>query len=62
MKKIASVFAKEGLLADVIPGFSPRDAQTQMANAVNQAMAKKQQLVVEAGTGTGKTFAYLVPA
>ncbi len=62
MKKINSVFAKDGLLADVIPGFLPRDAQTQMANAVNEAIAKKQQLVVEAGTGTGKTFAYLVPA
>ncbi|CDG21449.1 putative ATP-dependent helicase yoaA [Xenorhabdus poinarii G6] len=55
-------FAKNGLLAKAIPGFKPRDAQREMSSAITVAIEKQQQLVVEAGTGTGKTFAYLVPA
>jgi len=54
--------AAGGVLADAIEGFAPRDVQQQMANAVEQAIADETELVVEAGTGTGKTFAYLVPA
>ncbi|WP_338882239.1 ATP-dependent DNA helicase [Xenorhabdus sp. TH1] len=55
-------FAKNGILAKAIPGFKPRDAQREMSSAITVAIKKQQQLVVEAGTGTGKTFAYLVPA
>ncbi len=55
-------FAKNGVLAKAIPGFKPRDAQREMSSAITTAIKKQQQLVVEAGTGTGKTFAYLVPA
>lgn len=62
MVKVSSLFAKDGVLAQVIDGFSPRDAQVQMATAVEIAIKQKQALVVEAGTGTGKTFAYLAPA
>ncbi|GAA0356288.1 ATP-dependent DNA helicase [Bowmanella denitrificans] len=62
MPTIEQVFAKQGALAGVIQGFTPRKAQTDMAEAVQQAIKNKQQLVVEAGTGTGKTFAYLAPA
>lgn len=62
MPTIEQVFAKQGALAGVIQGFTPRKAQTDMAEAVQQAIKNKQQLVVEAGTGTGKTFAYLTPA
>ncbi len=54
--------AAGGALAEAIEGFAPRDVQQQMANAVEQAIADEAELVVEAGTGTGKTFAYLVPA
>ncbi|MCW8107189.1 ATP-dependent DNA helicase [Alteromonas ponticola] len=61
MPTISDVFEKNGLLADAINGFVPRDAQTDMAKAVYEAIKKKQSLIVEAGTGTGKTFAYLAP-
>nr|WP_086940434.1 ATP-dependent DNA helicase [Thaumasiovibrio occultus] len=59
---IDDYFAPNGVLAKAIPGFSPREAQQQMARAVHDAIESQTQLVVEAGTGTGKTFAYLVPA
>ncbi|MCS7449984.1 DEAD/DEAH box helicase family protein, partial [Escherichia coli] len=52
-------FAPDGQLAKAIPGFKPREPQRQMAVAVTQAIEKGQPLVVEAGTGTGKTYAYL---
>lgn len=55
-------FATDGALAKAIEGFKPREPQRQMAQAVTEAINFKQQLVVEAGTGTGKTFAYLAPA
>lgn len=55
-------FAPEGPLAKAIPGFKPRAAQQEMAQAVSRAIRRKEELVVEAGTGTGKTYAYLVPA
>lgn len=59
---IASTFAPDGPLARAIDGFSPRPQQTEMAERVAQAIAERSVLVVEAGTGTGKTYAYLVPA
>lgn len=62
MRSISSLFSAKGLLAEVIPGFVPRDAQTQMAEAVQKAIEQQHSLIVEAGTGTGKTFAYLGPA
>ncbi|WP_411704802.1 ATP-dependent DNA helicase [Edaphovirga cremea] len=55
-------FATDGALAQHISGFKPREPQRQMAAAVSQAISDKQALVVEAGTGTGKTYAYLAPA
>lgn len=51
-----------GPFAELLPDFRPRDAQQAMADAVADAIAARAQLLVEAGTGTGKTFAYLVPA
>lgn len=62
MTQIKDVFSANGLLAETIDGFVLRDAQTDMAKAVKQALDKNRCLIVEAGTGTGKTFAYLVPA
>lgn len=60
----ASVAALEadGALARAIAGFSPRPAQSRMAAAVAAAIESGASLVAEAGTGTGKTYAYLVPA
>ena len=55
-------FSDEGALAKAIPGFKARQSQLDMANAVAAAIKDGKQLVVEAGTGTGKTFAYLAPA
>jgi ATP-dependent DNA helicase DinG len=59
---IETIFSAEGALGQAIPGFQPRQSQLDMAQAVEQAILHQSQLVVEAGTGTGKTFAYLVPA
>ncbi|WP_213993654.1 helicase C-terminal domain-containing protein [Sodalis sp. dw_96] len=55
-------FAPEGALASAITGFKPRESQRLMAQAIEEAIENRQPLVVEAGTGTGKTYAYLVPA
>jgi ATP-dependent DNA helicase DinG len=51
-----------GVLAGEVPGFAVRAQQVEMAAAVEQALEDAAVLIVEAGTGTGKTFAYLVPA
>jgi len=59
---LKAVFAADGPLAREVKDYAPRDVQVAMANAVRDALARQQTLVVEAGTGTGKTFAYLVPA
>jgi len=52
----------DGPFARELPNFVPRAAQQELAIAVQQAIAGRETLVAEAGTGTGKTFAYLVPA
>ena len=62
MSAIDKAFSSSGLLAKAISGFSPRQAQLDMALEVEQAIDKHSTLIVEAGTGTGKTFAYLIPA
>ena len=59
---VAEAFASGGVLSRADDNFIPRDGQTDMALAVAQAIEQSQALVVEAGTGVGKTFAYLVPA
>ena len=56
------LFGPDGPLARSIPGFTPRAVQTRMAQIVSEALAQADLRVIEAGTGTGKTFAYLVPA
>jgi ATP-dependent DNA helicase DinG len=55
-------FGPQGLLAQKIQGFEFRASQLDMAKAVKQSIEGKTVLVVEAGTGTGKTWAYLIPA
>ena len=58
----AHVLGPDGLLARALPGYEHRQSQLDMAEAVTRALAIEQVLLVEAGTGTGKTLAYLVPA
>ena len=62
IEKIKYAFSEEGWLSQKIKGFRPRSAQLKMAQAVGNAVRFANPVVVEAGTGTGKTFAYLVPA
>ncbi|ADQ85403.1 ATP-dependent DNA helicase [Methylovorus sp. MP688] len=62
MSDLDSVFSLEGPLAASIPGYRTRVQQLEMAKAIEEAIKLGRQLVAEAGTGTGKTFAYLVPA
>ena len=59
---IAGFFSEDGPLSRMIDGYSPRPQQVAMANAVARAMEEKRHLLVEAGTGVGKSMAYLLPA
>ena len=59
---IDRLFSALGPLAPSVGSFSPRRSQTEMAKSIAQAIVDQKTLIAEAGTGTGKTFAYLVPA
>lgn len=59
---VDSILGAEGRIAARMPQYEPREQQLQMANAVAQALQSGQHLIAEAGTGTGKSFAYLIPA
>jgi ATP-dependent DNA helicase DinG len=61
-RELAAILGEGGLLAGALPGFRFRPQQLAMADAVADAIARRGALIAEAGTGTGKTFAYLVPA
>ena len=61
-RTIADVFGPEGLIARHLTNYEHREGQIQMAEKVLEAFENKKHLIVEAGTGTGKTLAYLVPA
>lgn len=60
--ELNDIFGAQGLLATTIPGFAVRSEQAAMAAQVAAAIAAGRTLVLEAGTGVGKTYAYLVPA
>jgi ATP-dependent DNA helicase DinG len=60
--RVARVFADDGPLARAFEGFEPRPGQLRLASGVARVIADGGTLVAEAGTGTGKTLAYLVPA
>ncbi|WP_448547809.1 ATP-dependent DNA helicase [Thalassotalea fusca] len=62
MTPVETAFSTSGILSKIIEGYAPRQPQVDMAIEVELAIEQKHTLVVEAGTGTGKTFAYLVPA
>ena len=59
---IASILGPDGVIAQRLADYETRPQQLDMAEAVADAIANKQHLMVEAGTGVGKSFAYLVPA
>jgi ATP-dependent DNA helicase DinG len=59
---LSSILGENGQLKNAYPGFVSRASQYAMAEAVEKAIESKATLVVEAGTGIGKTFAYLIPA
>jgi ATP-dependent DNA helicase DinG len=59
---IEGIFGEGGLLASRHPGYEFRGSQLAMAEVVDTAFQKHQHAVIEAGTGTGKTLAYLIPA
>lgn len=58
---IAQAFSSEGLLGLIYPDYEPREEQREMALAVQRALRKSRNLAVEAGTGVGKSMAYLIP-
>src|SRR5207248_4384572 len=59
---IASILGPDGAIAGRLKNYEARPQQLAMADAVAEAIAEKRHLMVEAGTGVGKSFAYLVPA
>src|SRR5215467_6407691 len=62
MLDLQDIFGRDGPLSRALPDFRARREQLRMAERIAAALAARESLVVEAGTGTGKTFAYLVPA
>ena len=60
-RSLYQFFAPGGVLSRTHPAYEFRRGQLQMAQAVEQALEEKRHLIVEAGTGTGKTLAYLCP-
>ena len=62
MQDLEDIFGPEGPLQRALPDFRFRRQQLRMAERIATALDHREALVVEAGTGTGKTFAYLVPA
>jgi ATP-dependent DNA helicase DinG len=62
LEQVKRAFSDGGLLASAIENYSPRQQQQEMAEKIAETLEDAKVLVAEAGTGTGKTFAYLVPA
>ncbi|VAW58453.1 DinG family ATP-dependent helicase YoaA [hydrothermal vent metagenome] len=62
MRKSANLLSEQGVFADALDGFTARAGQQALSDAIEKVIEKKQVLIAEAGTGIGKTFAYLVPA
>lgn len=61
MSKIESIFCRGGVLAQNVPSYEERPSQIEMARAIERTIEHEGQLLVEAGTGVGKSLAYLVP-
>ncbi len=59
---IQSFFSEKGILGQRLPRYENRPEQEQMAQAIGKTLEQDRKLIVEAGTGTGKSFAYLIPS
>ncbi len=59
---VDAVLGEQGIIAEHIPGFRPRQAQIEMARQIAEAIEQGESRIIEASTGIGKSFAYLVPA
>src|SRR5208282_6804456 len=62
MEGLRQLFGPSGALARSLRGFVPRSGQQRMAERIAEALQLRPVVLIEAGTGAGKTFAYLVPA
>src|SRR2546430_16587810 len=62
MSRLDSILGPGGALSRALPGYEARPQQLELARAVERAFTERHALLAEAGTGTGKTLAYLVPA
>ena len=62
MKLVDDAFAPDGPIARALPGFEPRDGQVRMSRLIQRGFLENVHTIVEAGTGVGKSLAYLVPA
>src|SRR5690625_802992 len=62
LQELSDVFSAGGPLAQAVTDYRPRQAQLELAQAIEDTLGHRCTLVAEAGTGTGKTWAYLVPA
>ena len=61
MDELKHLFSQQGKLSKILTDYSTREGQTEMALDINLAIQEKTSLIIEAGTGIGKTFAYLAP-
>ena len=62
MSAVSDILGPQGRIAQRLSGYEHRQEQLDMAEAIAAAMAAGEHLIAEAGTGVGKSFAYLVPA
>ncbi len=62
LQELSDIFSSDGPIAKAVPDYRPRQAQLELAQAIEEALQTHSTLIAEAGTGTGKTWAYLVPA
>ncbi|HEU4964728.1 MAG TPA: ATP-dependent DNA helicase DinG [Bacilli bacterium] len=62
IEEVANVLAKGGPMSDLMPGYEERPQQLDMVRSVAEAFDQSKHLIVEAGTGTGKSLAYLIPS
>src|SRR3954471_8590740 len=61
-RRVDTVFGPGGAIERALPGYEPRPEQAALAGAIERALATEEHLLAEAGTGVGKSLAYLVPA
>jgi ATP-dependent DNA helicase DinG len=62
LQELSDIFSPDGPIAKAMPDYRPRQAQLELAQAIEETLQSHSTLIAEAGTGTGKTWAYLVPA